>query len=137
LPGFHEIEKVEINRDSWHNANRITAMGDIVITGQEFESIIKQLNSELKNKYNDFVGITFLGSRYRGDFSEESDFDIVIMFSKKPGWQRQRDVLGIVLEKELQYDIVIDAKIYHEGEIKKQNTPFRIAVCQEGAHYGV
>ena len=111
-------------------------MADKIRTRQEFEPIIYELNSELREKYNDFVGITFFGSRYRGDFSEESDFDIVIMFSKKPAWQKESDVLGIVLEKELKYDIVIDAKVYHEAEIKKQNTPFRVTVCREGTHYG-
>lgn len=114
----------------------MTKMAVDIRTRQEFEPIIHELNSELKKKYDDFVGITFFGSRFRGDFSEESDFDIVIMFSKKPGWQMERDVLGIILEKELKYDIVIDAKVYHEAEIKKQNTPFRDVVCKEGAYYG-
>ena len=67
-------------------------MADKIKTRQEFEPIIYELNSELREKYNDFVGITFFGSRYRGDFSEESDFDIVIMFSKKPAWQKESDV---------------------------------------------
>lgn len=111
-------------------------MADKIRTRKQFEPIIHELNSELKKKYDDFVGITFFGSRCRGDFSEESDFDIVIMFSKKPGWQKESDILGIVLEKELEYDIVIDAKVYHEAEIKKQNTPFRVTVWREGAHYG-
>jgi len=111
-------------------------MAELIRNKQEFEPIIRELNSELKKKYDDFVGITFFGSRYRGDFSEESDFDIVILFSEKPGWQKESDVLGFVLEKELEYDIVIDAKVYHETEIKKQNTPFRVTVCTEGVHYG-
>jgi predicted nucleotidyltransferase len=112
-------------------------MAEKITTGKEFEPIIYELSSELKKIYADFVGITFFGSRYRGDFFAESDFDIVIMFSEKPGWQKESDVLGIVLEKELKYDILIDAKVYHEAEIKKQNTPFRVAVCTEGAYYGV
>lgn len=111
-------------------------MVEEIRTGKEFELVIYQLNSELKKKYDDFVGITFFGSRCRGDFSEGSDFDIVIMFSKKPGWQKESDVLGMVLEKELEYDIVIDAKVYHQAEIMKQNTPFRVAICREGAYYG-
>ncbi len=111
-------------------------MTEEIRTRQEFEPIIYELKSKLKKKYDDFVGITFFGSRCRGDFSKESDFDIVIMFSRKPGWQKESDVLGFVLELELKYDIVIDAKVYHEAEIKKQNTPFRVAVLREGAYYG-
>jgi predicted nucleotidyltransferase len=112
-------------------------MTEKIRTKHEFEPVIRELNSDLKKKYDDFVGITFFGSRCRGDFSEESDFDIVIMFSKKPGWQKESDVLGVVLEKELKYDLVIDAKVYQEMEIKKRNTPFRVTVCKDGAYYGV
>ncbi len=106
-----------------------------VKTRREFENIIQELNSKLK-KFDDFAGIAFFGSRTRDDFIDESDFDIVIMFSKKPGWQKEGDALEIVLGIELKYDIVIDAKIYEEAEIKKQNTPFRAAVCKEGSYYG-
>ena len=132
----NNTEKVEKKLYSWHNPDRITKMAEKITTGKEFEPIIYELSSELKKNYVDFVGITFFGSRYRGDFSAESDFDIVIMFSEKPGWQKESDVMGIVLEIELKYDILIDAKVYHEAEIKKQNTPFRVAVCTEGAYYG-
>jgi predicted nucleotidyltransferase len=112
-------------------------MAEKIRTKNEFEQVIKELNTDLKKKYDDFVGITFFGSRLRGNFSEDSDFDIVIMFSNKPGWQKEGDVLGVVLEKELKYDLIIDAKVYHEAEIKKRNTPFRVTVCDEGAYYGV
>lgn len=112
-----------------------------IIDGQiksrkDFEPVIRELNILLKKKYDDFVGITFFGSRYNGNYSNDSDFDIVILFSNKPEWKRERDVLGIVLEKEIQYNIVIDAKIYHDAEINKQNTPFRMTISSRGAHYG-
>lgn len=102
---------------------------------KDFEPIILELNKELKKRYKYFIGITFFGSRYRGDFNEESDFDIVILFSKHPGWRNERNIMGIILEKELKYNIVIDAKIYDENEIKKQNTPFRVVICEEGQRY--
>jgi predicted nucleotidyltransferase len=138
-PRGHEEKKKNLKKNQTHGIilNRITKMSAKITNRKEFEPIIYELNSELKKRYDDFVGITFFGSRCRGDFSEESDFDVVILFAKKPGWQKESDVLEIVLEKELKYNIVIDAKIYHEAEIKKQNTPFRVTVCQEGAHYGV
>ena len=114
----------------------MTKMAEEIRNRQDFEPIIHELNSKLKEKYDDFVGITFFGSRCRGDFCKESDFDIVIMFSKKPGWQNESDVLELVLEVELKYDIVIDAKIYHDEEIKKRNTPFRDTILREGVYYG-
>ncbi len=110
-------------------------MTDEIKNRLQFEPIIHELKGILKKKYPDFTGLTFFGSRLRGDFEEESDFDIVLMFSEKPGWQKESDVLGLVLETELKYDIVIDAKVYHEAEIRKQNTPFRVTVCTKGAYY--
>jgi len=110
-------------------------MFEKIKTCQDFEPVIRELNAQLRGKYPGFLGITFFGSRFRGDFDNESDFDIVLLFSEKPGWQAEREILGEVLGKELEYDIVIDAKVYQEAEIKKQNTPFRATVYRDGRHY--
>ncbi len=102
---------------------------------KDFEPVIGELNEILKEKYTDFSGITFFGSRLRGDFSDDSDFDIVALFSKKPTWQKENDILETIYEVELKYDIIIDVKVYHDEEIKKQNTPFREMVMLEGVFY--
>jgi predicted nucleotidyltransferase len=109
---------------------------DKIKTRKDFERIIEELNAKLSRKYNDFLGITFFGSRNRDVFSPDSDFDIVVLFSKKPGWQKENDVIDMIYEVELEHDIIIDAKVYHDKEIKKQNTPFRVNVLQEGTFYG-
>ena len=46
------------------------------------------------------------------------------------------NVLEFFLEVELKYDIIIDAKGYHEAEIKKQSTPFRVTVLRGDSYYG-
>ena len=105
-------------------------------TRKDFEAVIQELNEKLLRKYGDFLGITFFGSRNRDDFLSESDFDILVLFSRKPEWQKENEVLDLIYEVELKYDIVIDAKVYHDEEIKKQNTPFRVNVMREGTFYG-
>ena len=105
-------------------------------TRQDFETVIRELNVKLGRKYDDFLGVTFFGSRNRDDFSSESDFDIVALFSRNPGWQKENEILDIIYEVGLKYDIIIDAKVYHSEEIKKQNTPFRVNVLREGTFYG-
>ncbi len=57
------------------------------------------------------------------------------LFSEKPSWQKENDILDIIYEVELEYDIVIDAKVYHYEDIKKRNTPFRDTVMLEGIFY--
>ena len=106
-------------------------------TRKAFEAVIRELSTKLRRKYHDFSGIIFFGSRNRDDFSSDSDFDILVQFSQKPGWQKENEVLDIVYEVELKYDIIIDAKVYHDEEIKKQNTPFRVNVMTEGTFYGI
>lgn len=107
-----------------------------ISAAKDFEKIIRELNEILKKKYIDFKGTTFFGSRNRGDFSSDSDFDVAVLFSKEPGWEKENEVLDIIYEMELKYDIVIDGKVYQDAEIKKQNTPFRVNVMREGTFYG-
>ena len=109
---------------------------DKIKSRKDFEKIIEELNAKLSRKYNDFLGVTFFGSRNRDDFYPDSDFDIVVLFSKKPGWQKENDVIDMIYEVELEHDIIIDAKVYHDEDIKKQNTPFRVNVLREGTFYG-
>ena len=109
---------------------------DRIKTRKDFEKVIRELNEKLGRKYRDFLGITFFGSRNREDSSLESDFDIVVLFSEKPGWQKENEVIDLVYEVELEHDIVIDVKVYHDEDIKKQNTPFRVNVLREGTFYG-
>jgi predicted nucleotidyltransferase len=109
---------------------------DGIKTRKDFEKVIRELNEKLGGKYRDFLGTTFFGSRTREDFSLESDFDIVVLFSEKPSWQKENEVIDLVYEVELEHDVVIDVKVYHDEDIKKQNTPFRVNVLREGTFYG-
>ncbi|MCX6583342.1 MAG: nucleotidyltransferase domain-containing protein [Candidatus Aminicenantes bacterium] len=81
-----------------------------ISTAKNFEKIIRELNEILKKKYIDFKGTTFFGSRNRGDFSSESDFDVVVLFTREPDWEKENEVLDIIYEMELKYDILIDRK---------------------------
>ena len=43
------------------------------------DKIIEELKAELKSKYPDFKGIYLFGSHARGDFNEDSDYDLIII----------------------------------------------------------
>lgn len=86
------------------------------------------VNKDLKKIFVDYQGLYFLGSRSRGDYREDSDYDMVFVFYSKPDWRKKDKIREIVYRKELEYDIVIDSKYYAQEEIENYRTPFRETV---------
>ena len=107
------------------------------MNNKDFGIIIKKIAQTLKNKYNDYRGIYFYGSRVRGDNGLRSDYDIVIVFERKIKWEFENEVLNVVYDYLVDNDIVIDCRVYQEMEISNPATPFRLNVKKEGTFYGI
>lgn len=99
------------------------------------EDIIKEINIILTKKYKDFRGSYFFGSRKKGSHNIDSDYDIVFVFDRKIDWVFKKEIIKIIYDIELKYDIFIDAKIYNTTEISEPTTPFRHSVLTEGIFY--
>lgn len=99
--------------------------------------VIIKLGNELKQKYPKYKGIYLYGSRARGNYSADSDFDIVITFNREIDWRFESEILGIVYNYIVEYEILIDCKVYNNSEILNPDTPFRLNVKNEGIFYGV
>lgn len=99
--------------------------------------LIAELNAELKNKYHDYKGIYFHGSRLNGKPAEDSDYDFVFVFEKDIDWKFKNEVLNIIYDFELKYDILIDARIYNAKEIIKPTSLFKETIKQHGKFYGI
>ena len=95
----------------------------------EIEQIISELNIRLTERYNDFHGIYFFGSRTK------DTYNMVFVFDRKINWRFRKEIIKIVYDIELKYDIFIDAKVYNNKEISEPITPFRQAVINEGIFY--
>jgi predicted nucleotidyltransferase len=104
---------------------------------KKFKKLIDELKEVLKKKYQDFKGIYFYGSRARGDFNEDSDYDLVFVFDRKIDWRFEYEVLDLIYDSELKYEFYLDPKIYSYNDIKDPITPFREAVLNEGIFYGI
>ena len=104
---------------------------------KHIDDIITELKSALKKKYPDFTGIYFYGSQRGVISSLESDYDLALVFNKKINKKFKEEIIDLIYEFDLQYDIVIDAKIYSSDEISNPVTPFRANVKNEGTFYGV
>ena len=99
--------------------------------------LIEKINQELKERYEEFLGMYFFGSRMRQNFSEDSDFDILLIFDREIDYPFKREVRDILYDYMLQYDVVIDAKIFSLDEVKYPEMPFVQEVKQNGLYYGV
>ena len=44
------------------------------------KQIISALKHDLSASFNDFIGIYFYGSRLKGDYEADSDFDLIFIF---------------------------------------------------------
>ncbi len=102
------------------------------------EKIINELRNHLKNEYPDFKGLYFYGSRARGEGTIDSDYDIVFLFERKKIDRSLKDeMISLVYDFELDYDIIINSRVYSFHSIQDPTTPYRFNVKTEGIFYGV
>ncbi|MBM2815529.1 MAG: transf 2 protein [Ignavibacteria bacterium] len=99
------------------------------------EKIINALKDELKRDYPDFKGIYFFGSRARGDYNDDSDYDLVLVFDRVIDWRFKDNLRRRVIDYEIDYSILIDSHIYNYQDIIEPITPFREKVKNEGIYY--
>ena len=98
-------------------------------------TVIDKLISELKMKYSDFTGIYLFGSRVRNDFKVNSDYDIAILFNRLVNQNFKDEIIDIIYNYILEFDIFIDAHIYSSQDIYHPITPFRQNIKNEGVFY--
>ena len=103
---------------------------------EKIENIIKQISTSLKIKYSDFLGVYFYGSRARGDYISDSDYDLVFVFQREITWRFKEEVRHLIYEYEDKFDIFIDAKVISSKEINLNRMPFIENVKKEGVFYG-
>ncbi|MBU2446194.1 MAG: nucleotidyltransferase domain-containing protein [Bacteroidetes bacterium] len=79
--------------------------------------LLEYLKEKFKIKYPDFKVLYLFGSRARGDYSQDSDFDLVAIFDSV---DKDKDfkIFGIISEAEYKFDTLIDIQILTEEEFK-------------------
>lgn len=98
------------------------------------KDLISDINKKLSSCFNDFQGVYFYGSRARGEYSTDSDFDFIIVFKNGYSIEDEYKLAGVIGEIELKYDIFID---YHPMTIKEleRNPVFYNQVVKNGIYY--
>jgi predicted nucleotidyltransferase len=79
--------------------------------------ILNDLTCLLKKRLTDNIkDVVLFGSRISEDVNKDSDYDILIILTKKADWTKEREISDICYEVELQYNIIIDTHILGEEE---------------------
>jgi DNA polymerase sigma len=97
--------------------------------------IIEQLNSALRARYPDYVGSYLYGSQLTGKTHDDSDIDVALIFRREITWKFKNEIYGCIYGIMMNNDVVLDARVYSEIEMKYPSTPFREVVASTGRFY--
>jgi len=100
----------------------------------KIKETLKKLKVEIKKLYGKrFKNIILYGSWARGEATEESDIDVVIILEGKviPGREIDR-MIDIITDINLEYGVLISVYPVSEDDYSSINSPLLINVRKEG-----
>lgn len=99
----------------------------------DIDNILEDLKTEIKAAIGDkLVELILFGSYSRGDFTEYSDVDLLILVDPTLARQEMRKVDDLIASYSLKYDVVISGLVYPAEIYRKFNTPFLLNVKEQG-----
>jgi predicted nucleotidyltransferase len=99
----------------------------------DIDSILEDLKEEIKDAVGDkFAQLILFGSYSRGDFTEYSDIDLLILVDPPLAREETRKVDDLIASYSLKYDLVISGLVYPAEIYKRFNTPFLLNVKEQG-----
>ena len=95
---------------------------------------VKELVDELKKLYGDNLSCVILyGSKARGDATEDSDIDILVVLKKIQNFSSERKkVKEISWRLSYKYDLLLSIIIRSEQEYMQKDTPLLMNIEKEG-----
>ena len=82
------------------------------------KKILEDLNFLLKSRFaDDLKDIVLFGSQINGQSHNDSDFDILIILTKKADWKMEREISDLCYEVDLKYNIITDTHVIGEPEL--------------------
>jgi predicted nucleotidyltransferase len=96
-------------------------------------SAIRALKETLTRDFG-LVELKLIGSKARGDSSQESDIDVVAVV-RRHDWRTDLEIYDLCFEISLEYDVLFQPIIYSEEEFHNKRTsvtPFYRTIVREG-----
>jgi len=99
----------------------------------QIEQILKEVKKEILNLYgNRLSKLILYGSRARGDATEYSDIDLLIVLKGRVNEKKETDRREIIYDLILKYNAEISEFAVSENRYKTSNMPFYLNVRNDG-----
>ena len=100
------------------------------------DEIARKLRDALSDSVDDFEGLYVFGSQIRGDATDTSDLDIVVLFGQEYSWMPKK-YHNILFDMGIEYFGIMDLDIlpYTREELER-NYSFHDEVVNKGVFYG-
>jgi len=100
---------------------------------QDVDNILKRLKKDLKAAQGEKIGdLILFGSYSRGDYTEYSDIDLLILVNSRLTRDETRKVDDLIAGYSLEHDVVISGLVYPIETYQRFNTPFLLNIKEEG-----
>ena len=91
------------------------------------------MKADLKAALGDKIGdLILFGSYSRGDYTEYSDIDLLILVNSRLTRDETRKVDDLIAGYSLEHDVVISGLVYPIDTYQRFNTPFLLNIKEEG-----
>lgn len=96
--------------------------------------MINDLKKELASNFDNFEGVYFYGSRVKGDYEPDSDFDFIVLFKDSYSLESEYKLAEIIIKIEFKHNVFID---YHPMTMQEleRNPIFYNEVVNKGIYY--
>ena len=100
---------------------------------RDIDTILKKLKKDLKAALGEKIGdLILFGSYSRGDNTEYSDIDLLILVNSRLTRDETRKVDDLIADYSLEHDVVISGLVYPIETYQRFNTPFLLNIKEEG-----
>ena len=100
---------------------------------RDIDTILKKLKKDLKAALGEKIGnLILFGSYSRGDNTEYSDVDLLILVNSRLTRDETRKVDDLIAGYSLEHDVVISGLVYPIDTYQRFNTPFLLNIKEEG-----
>lgn len=98
----------------------------------EIEQILHRFKNEIGKVCGEkFIDLILFGSYARGDYSEDSDIDVLFLVKEKLSKSGKDKIAEVLTHFSLEYDVLISCIDYPYGLFKEYNTLFLLNVKEE------